>query len=67
MVQKKIELKEKKNQDNQKLLSSHAPKVYHANEYLMLYYYTVSTNAQKPEFTETKFGETLQNAVDRMK
>lgn len=62
----KRELGQNRFQERQQLLSSHAPIVYYANNYLILYYSDVDSKTQTPKLTETKYGEKLQKAFNRI-
>ncbi|RAV10816.1 hypothetical protein [Paenibacillus contaminans] len=62
----KRELGQNRFQERQKLLSSHSPIVYYANNYLILYYSDVDSKTQTPKLTETKYGEKLQKAINRI-
>lgn len=60
------ELGQKHFQESQQLLSSHAPIVYKAQNYLILYYSGVDSKTQTPKLTETVYGEKLQKAFNRI-
>jgi hypothetical protein len=62
----KQELGQKHFQERQQFLSSHAPIVYKAKNYLILYYSDVNSKTQTPKLTETKYGEKLQKVFNRI-
>lgn len=45
------------------LLSTHAPIVYQAGNYLALYYSTVDSNNRTPELKETKYGVKIEKSL----
>lgn len=63
----KQELGLKHFQERQQLLSSHAPIVYKAKNDLIMYYSDVNSKTQTPKLSETKYGERLQNAFNRIR
>jgi hypothetical protein len=62
----KLELGLKHFQERQQLLSSHAPIIYKAKNYLILYYSDVDSKTQTPKLTETNYGEKLQKVFKRI-
>lgn len=62
----KLEIGQKHFQERQQLLSSHAPIVYKAKSYIILYYSDVDSKTQTPKLTETKYGDKLQKAFNRI-
>jgi hypothetical protein len=62
----KQELGQKHFQEHQQILSSHAPIVYQASKYLILYYSNVNSTTQTPKLSETKFGEKIKKAIKRI-
>jgi hypothetical protein len=54
-------------QEHQQLLSSHAPIVYQANPYLILYYNNADSKTQTAQISETKYGEKIQRAINQIK
>jgi hypothetical protein len=62
----KRDLGQKHFQERQQLLSSHAPIVYIAQNYLVLYNRSVNSKTQTPKLTETEYGEKLQKVFNRM-
>jgi molybdopterin-biosynthesis enzyme MoeA-like protein len=59
-------LGEKQFQERQKFLSSYGPIVYKFEHYLILYYSDVASRTPTPELAETKYGEKLQKAINRI-
>ncbi|RCW40526.1 hypothetical protein [Paenibacillus prosopidis] len=65
-TKEKRELGQKQFQERQQLLSSQAPIVYKAQNYLILYYSDVDSKTQTPKLAETEYGEKLQKAFKRI-
>ncbi len=61
--ERKMELGYQRFREHQQVLSSHAPLVYKAAPYLVLYYYNASSATQTAKPSETKYGEKIQKAV----
>lgn len=62
----KRELGQKHFQEQQQLLSSHAPIVYKAQNYLILYYSDADSKTLTPKLAETEYGAKLQKAFKRI-
>lgn len=59
----KEELGQKQFQEHQQKLSSHAPIVYQASQYLILYYSNVDSTTQTAKLSETMYGEKIKKAI----
>ncbi|MNC70858.1 hypothetical protein D3C75_1217130 [compost metagenome] len=54
-------------EESTQLLSSHAPIVYQAGNYLVLYYSSFDSKARTPELNETTYGAKIEKALKNIK
>ncbi len=60
------ELAQQHFQENQRILSSHAPIMYMTHQYLVLYYSNVNTLTQTPKLSETPYGIQIDKVIKQI-